>query len=85
MILKEKNLVLKEKYLEKFQYFEKILWKMDNVMDTLSKMSQNIFAYSFVSEHSNIFCILIKKMCFFSDGGGGSFFDVLPKLCAVLK
>ena len=33
--------------------------------DTLAKMSQNIFEYSFVSEHSNNFFILRKKKLHF--------------------
>ena len=41
-----------EKYLEKFQYFKKKFFT-----DTLAKMSQNIFAYSFVSENSVPFFI----------------------------
>ena len=31
-------------------------------MDTLPKISQNIFAYSFVSEHSTIFFYFEKKL-----------------------
>ena len=37
--------------LKKFQYFKKICMYFF-LTDTLTKMSQNIFAYSFVSEHS---------------------------------
>ena len=29
--------------------------------DTLAKMSQNIFAYSLVSEHSNNFFVILRK------------------------
>ena len=52
MIFKEKkkNLIVEEKYLEKFQYFKKIFFN-----ENLAKSSQNIFAYSFVSEHSKHF------------------------------
>ena len=42
MTLKEKKKIVKEKYLKK----EKFL------TDTLAKSSQNIFEYSFASEHS---------------------------------
>ena len=48
----KKSLVLKEK----FQYFKKIFLKMSKFFtDTLAKSSQNIFAYSFVLEHSRTF------------------------------
>ena len=36
-------------------------------MDTLPKTPQNMFAYSFVSEHSKIF--LKRKNCLFRGGG----------------
>ena len=41
---KKKTLVLKEKYLNNFQYFKFLT-------DTLSRMPQNFFSDSFVSEH----------------------------------
>ena len=57
---RRKTLVLKEK----FKYFKKILRKMF-LKDTLAKISQDIFPYSFVSEHSrHFFFFLIKS------GGG---------------
>ena len=43
----EKNFCYKRKYL--FKYFYIVL------TDTLAKTSLNIFAYSFISEHSSIF------------------------------
>ena len=47
-------------------------------MDNLAK-KQNIFAYSFVSEHSTHFFFYIeKKKNIFSVGGGG--LDVLPTI-----
>ena len=43
----KKTMVKNEKYLEKFQYFKKILWKISKfLMETVAKISQNIFAYS---------------------------------------
>ena len=44
----KKTLVLKEK----FQYFKKIFLKMSKFV-TLAKSLQNVFSYSFVSEHSH--------------------------------
>ena len=58
----EETNVLKEKHL-KFQYHKKIFWKMFKILtDIHAKMSQNTFAYSFVSEHSKHFL---------AAGGGG--------------
>ena len=48
------------------------LWKNIDakfLTDTLAKMSQNIFAYSFVSEHSKH--LFEKNLVFFSRGWGG--------------
>ena len=54
---------------EKYQYFKKIFRKIVNFFtDILAKKSQNIFAYSFVSEHSKLFFIIRKN---FSGGGVG--------------
>ena len=39
-------------------------------MYTLAKMLQNIFAYSFVSEHSKFFLFEIE-IAFLAAGGGG--------------
>ena len=56
----------KGKKMRKFQYFKKLLF----LMDTHAKISQNIFAKSFVSEHSkHLFFILRDKLAFFSGGG----------------
>ena len=43
--------------------------EIDDLTDTLGKMSQNIFAYSFVSEHSKHFFYLKKKLAFLSVEG----------------
>ena len=62
MILKEK----KFDYKGKFQYFRKILGKMSKFLtDTLANISQNILAYSFVSEHSKSLFFILRKNCFF--------------------
>ena len=66
---KKKNFGSKGKLLS-FQYFKKIFWKMF-LEFCFSKMSQNILAYSFVSEHNKYFFYFEKKKCIFSGGGGG--------------
>ena len=38
--------------------FERMEWFL---MDTLAKMSQNMFAYSIVSEHSKHFFLFLEK------------------------
>ena len=40
------------------------------LMDTLAKISHNIFAYSFVQNILSIFFILRKKPCILAAGGG---------------
>ena len=40
-------------------------------MDPLEKNSQNIFAYSSVSEHSSLFLYFEKKLHFFSGAAAG--------------
>ena len=59
-LYRKKTLVLKEKYCK---YCEQFL------MDTLANISQNIFAYTFVSEHSKHFFLFREKKNFFSVGG----------------
>ena len=56
-IKRKNNLFLKEK----FQYFMKISGKMF-LTDTRAKMSQNIFAYFSISEHSASFLFLREKL-----------------------
>ena len=63
---RKKTLVVNEKYFEKCQYLKKILWKKN-----LAKTSQNIFAYSFVSESSK-HLFSFWETCIFSGGGGVS-------------
>ena len=59
---RKKKIGSKGKNLEIFKYFKKIFWKMSKFLTyTLTKSSQNIFAYSFVSEHSKHFFIITKK------------------------
>ena len=54
----------------KFQYFKKAFWKMSKfLMDTLVRMLKNIFAYSFVSEHTKHSSFYKKKSVYFSGGG----------------
>ena len=62
MILKEENnFVLKENKRRKILIF----WKIKKFLtDTLAKMKQNIFAYSFVSEHFNHFYLFWEKKLF---------------------
>ena len=68
----EKNFDFKGKILKKVQYLTKIFWIFFNFLtDTLSKKSQNIVAYSFVSEHSKyLFLMLRNKLAFLSGEGG---------------
>ena len=40
-----------------------------NTLDTLAKSSQNIFLYSFVSDHSKHFLFIFRKKNIFSGGG----------------
>ena len=48
-------------------------------MDTLAKMLQNIFAYSFVSEHSKFFLFEIEIAFLAARGGGvGAPFNFNP-------
>ena len=67
----EKNLVLKEKYINSLnilrKYFEKLFLRipLENVTNT--------FAYSFVSEHLSIFFLFWEKnLHFLAARGGGS-------------
>ena len=46
--------------LGKFQYFKEIFEKMF-LTDTLAKTSKNIFAYSFVSEHTKHIILFDEK------------------------
>ena len=46
------------------------------IVGTLAKTSQNIFAYSFISEHSTHF-VYIQQKHFKRTGGGGSRFNLL--------
>ena len=55
---RKKSLVLKEKYLN-FNILKSILKRF--FTDSLAKSSQNIFAYSFVSEHSKHYFYFEKK------------------------
>ena len=68
MILKKKKtLVLKEN----FQYFNKIILKISKFFtNTFANMSQNIFAYSFVSEHHKHFILILRKKNFLAAGVG---------------
>ena len=69
MILKERKNVG-----SKISIFKKIFLKMSKFLtDTLAKSSQNIFVYSFASEHSK-HPFFEKETCIFS----GVFFYVLP-------
>ena len=61
--MKEKTLVQKKKYFEKFQYFMKISGKKF-LTDTLAKMSQNISAYFSISEHFASLSLFQKKHTF---------------------
>ena len=65
----KKTLVLKENYFETFQYFMKISGKF--ITDTLAKISQNIFAYFSISEHSASSSLFQKKIHLFWFGPGG--------------
>ena len=72
---RRKKLVIKVKYLEKCQYFKKILWKiffMDTQTPrTLAKISHNTFAYYFFFRTFQAF-FFEKKICVFRgmEGGG---------------
>ena len=76
----------------RFSIFQENIWKTE-LTDTLAKTSQNIYAYSFVKEHSKPFSLFLEeKTCSFKRGGGvdplspladasaknASFFYVLP-------
>ena len=71
MNLKKKKYGSKGKILRKILIFKKIFWKV--LTDILTKTSQNIFAYSFISEHSKHFFYFEKKTYIFvrRRGGGG--------------
>ena len=58
---RKKKLVVKEKYLEKYQYF---------LTDTLAKMSQNIFHILLFQNILSIFFILRKKNLHLLAAGG---------------
>ena len=87
----EKTLVQKEK----FQYFKKISLKISKVLtESPAKISQNIFAYFSVSEHSAPF--LFEKKTYFGCGKGVApppflrtspqligFFDVFLKMLSL--
>ena len=61
-----KNLVCKGKILRKNFNVVRKYWGKCFLTDTLAKTSQNIFAYSFVSEHSkHSFLFQEKKLEFF--------------------
>ena len=53
-----------------FDSKENIVRNVQILMEFLAKISQNIFAYSLVSEHSKHFFILRKKCIFLAVGGG---------------
>ena len=67
MILKEKIASVVQ---EQFQYLKQNYWKKV-ITDTLAKISQNIIAYSFISEHTRNFCYFEKKAKFFAKANGG--------------
>ena len=48
-------------------------------MDTLAKISQNIFAYSFDLEHSKHFFYVEKKLAFFGGERSPPLTDASPK------
>ena len=68
--MKEKTLVQKKKYFEKFQYFMKISGKKF-LTDTLAKMSQNISAYFSISEHFASLSLFQKKTHIYFGYGQG--------------
>ena len=83
---RKQNFCTKDKMLKKNIYIYLL-----NLTDTLAKMSQNIFAYSSVSEHSKHFFLYFeKKLPFLSAGRGGRvknafllLFYLLPKFLVI--
>ena len=69
MILKKKNFGSKGNIQKNFYILRKYFEVFNN---TLAKMSQNIFAYAFVSEHSMYYFYFEKKIGLFSVGGGST-------------
>ena len=54
-----------ENTFKRFNILRKYLENFQLLTDTLAKMSQNIFAYSFVSEHIKHFFYFEKIKCIF--------------------
>ena len=68
-IKKRSRMVLKEKYIDKFQYLMKISEKMSMFLkDTLGKTPHNCFAYFSVSEHSAYFLFSKEKLFWLGTG-----------------